>query len=515
MNAAFEPMEADTLDARADMLPELAPEPWGDPLPLAAKIEREPYPLDALPETVRAAVEEVGAFIKAPLPLVASSALSALSLAIQSHVDVKRAEKLQGPVGLFLLTIADSGERKSTCDGFFGTAIREYEAQQAEDSKGPMKDYAAALASWETKRAGIKDNMRQLAKAKKSTVEDESRLRDLEHAKPEPPKVPRLIYGDVTPEALGYQVAKVWPSAGIVSSEAGAVLGAHGMGNESAMRNMALLNQLWDGATVSSERRTVESWTARGARLTIALQVQEATLREFFNKSGTLARGTGFLARFLIAWPESTQGTRFFSEAPTSWPHLALFNQRMAEILAQPAPIDDDGGLTPAVLGLTPDAKAAWIEFHDAIEGELASGGDLHDVRDVASKIADNAARLAGLFHAFESGIGGAVGLDAFESASRVVAWHLSESRRFFGELALPLELADAARLDGWLIAHCREKRTHFIAKNHVRQHGPLRHGARLDGAINELAQLERLRLVKEGRRLTIQINPAIAGLAS
>ena len=193
MSAVFEPMEADTLDARADMLPELAPEPWGDPLPLAAKIEREPYPLDALPETVRAAVEEVGAFIKAPLPLVASSALSALSLAIQSHVDVKRAEKLQGPVGLFLLTIADSGERKSTCDGFFGTAIREYEAQQAEDSKGPMKDYAAALASWETKRAGIKDNMRQLAKAKKSTVEDESRLRDLEHAKPEPPKVPRLM----------------------------------------------------------------------------------------------------------------------------------------------------------------------------------------------------------------------------------------------------------------------------------------------------------------------------------
>lgn len=208
MNAAFEMMDSDVIEARADVLPAPVSETWSPPLPLTAKIEREPYPLDALPETVRAAVEEVGAFIKAPLPLVASSALAALSLAIQSHVDVKRAEKLQGPVGLFLLTIADSGERKSTCDGFFGTAIREYETQQAEDSKGPMKDYAAALASWETKRAGIKDNMRQLAKAKKSTVEDESRLRDLEHAKPEAPKVPRLIYGDVTPEALGYQVAK-------------------------------------------------------------------------------------------------------------------------------------------------------------------------------------------------------------------------------------------------------------------------------------------------------------------
>ena len=91
---------------------------WPDPLLLTAKIEPKPYPLDALPDTLRAAVEEVRAFTKAPIPLVASSALAALLLAAQAHADVKRAEKLCGPVGLFLLTIADSGERKSTCAGY-------------------------------------------------------------------------------------------------------------------------------------------------------------------------------------------------------------------------------------------------------------------------------------------------------------------------------------------------------------------------------------------------------------
>ncbi len=30
--------------------------------------------------------------------------------------------------------------------------------------------------------------------------------------------------------------------------------------------------------------------------------------------SGALARGTGFLARFLVAWPESTQGHRPYSD---------------------------------------------------------------------------------------------------------------------------------------------------------------------------------------------------------
>lgn len=56
---------------------------WPKPHPLAAKVEPEPYPLDALPLAVRAAVEEVAGFVKAPVPMVASSALAALSLAIK------------------------------------------------------------------------------------------------------------------------------------------------------------------------------------------------------------------------------------------------------------------------------------------------------------------------------------------------------------------------------------------------------------------------------------------------
>ena len=282
------------------------------------------------------------------------------------------------------------------------------------------------------------------------------------------------------------------------------------------MRNLATLNQLWDGTSLNISRRSSESYTVRGARLTVALQVQEPTLREFFKQSGALARGTGFLARFLVAWPESTQGFRPFTEAPANWPHLAAFNRRIAEILNQPVPIDDDGALTPPMLPLTTEAKKAWVAFHNAIESELASGGELYDVRDVASKSADNAVRLAALFQIFEGG-GGAIGAQSFESASRIAAWLLAEARRFFGELALPVEMADAARLDTWLIEHCRRERTHFVAKRHARQHGPLRSGDTLDAAIRELSDLDRMRLLKDGKRITIQINPVlmiVGGLA-
>jgi putative DNA primase/helicase len=242
--------------------------------------------------------------------------------------------------------------------------------------------------------------------------------------------------------------------------------------------------------------------------------VQEPTLREFFNRSGALARGTGFLARFLVAWPESTQGSRFFTEAPDNWPHVAAFDQRIAAILNHDAPINDDKVLEPPLLAFSPEAKAAWVEFHNQIESELRSGGELYDVRDVASKAADNAARLATLFQIFEHGIG-AVSLESFESASRIVAWHLNESRRFFGELALPVEIAYAVRLDTWLLEYCKRERKQEIATREAQRLGPLREKESLTQALQELADLNRIRVTRDGKKKTVNVNPLLLGAKS
>jgi putative DNA primase/helicase len=489
---------------------------WPELQPLIVQIEAQEYPLDALPDAVRCAVEEVAGFVKAPIPLIATSALAALSLAIQAHVDVQRAEKLHGPCGLFLLAIADSGERKSTCDGFFTTAIRDYQAREQEAAKPVIKAYKSEHDAWEAQRSGLKEKIKALAKEGKPSIAQVQQLHDLDADEPTAPRVPRLIYGDATPEALTYALAKQWPSGGVISSEAGSVFGGHGMGGDSVMRNLAALNQLWDGATLSTERRSSESFTVRGARLTMALQVQEATIRAFFANTKGLARGTGFLARFLVSWPQSTQGTRHFTEAPANWPALANFNARLTLILNRSAPIDDDGGLSPAMLTLAPDAKAAWVEFHNAIESELSSGRELYDVRDVASKTADNAARLAALFHTFTGSIG-PIDIEAMESAARVTLWHLTEAKRFLGELAMPPELANPARLETWMLDYCRREHTDKVPTREVQQFGPggLRDKATCTEAIKELAELGRARLVHDGRKRAIQINPALLTAAA
>lgn len=482
---------------------------WEAPKTFEVSTDRVSYPIDALPCVLREAIEEVHGFIKAPIPLVASSALSVASLVTQAHADVRRAERLQGPSGLFMLTIADSGERKTTCDSLFMTSIREYEAEQEKIAEPFIREHDAAMDAWEAKKGGIKEKIRQLAKEGKDTSKFEDSLNSLLKQKPEPPRVPRLIYGDATPEALGFCLAKNWPSGGIVSSEAGVVFGSHGMGKDSVMRNLAQLNVLWDGGALTIDRRTSDSFTVRGARLTVGLQIQEPTLRDFFQKSGVLARGTGFLARFLLAWPESTQGSRMFSEPPSVLPSLAAFHRRIEVLLHRPMPINDRGELVPPILGLSVEAKRLWIEYHDSVEAELMSGGELYDVRDVASKSADNAARLAAIFQRLE-GDSPEISPENLSRASRIALWHLSEARRFFGEMAVPQVFSDAIRLDSWILEECRKSQLKSVSARDAQRLGPIREHGRLQDAIGVLDELSRARLVKNGKRKLIEINPEL-----
>ena len=484
---------------------------WPELQDLIVQIDPQDYPTNALPTLIRCAVMEVCSFVKAPVPLVAMSALAALSVAIQAHTDVQRAIKLEGPCGLFFCGIADSGERKTSCDGYFTKAIQDYQALEHEKAKPLVQAYETDLDVWKSKRSGIQEKIKSLAKEGKPTDLLETQLHDLDKDKPRPPRVPRLIYSDATPEALASNLVNGWPSGGVFSNEGGIVLGGHAMNKDVAMRNMARLNKLWDGTVAASERITTDSYGDTTARLTMSLQVQEPTLRAFFDNTKGLARGTGFLARFLVAWPTSTMGTRMFTPPPDGWPALAAFNARLTAILNREAPVNVDGILAPGMLTLAPDAKAAWVTFHDAIEAELQTGGELYDLRDVGSKAADNVVRLAALLHVFAGSIG-PIDFDCVESAVRIVTWHLTEAKRFLGELAMPPEVANPARLESWLLDYCRREKTDAVPTRKVQQFGPggLRDKATYTEAIKELADLGRVRLVHQGKKRTVQVNPAL-----
>jgi putative DNA primase/helicase len=354
-------------------------------------IERTPYPLNALPDAIRGAVEEVIDAVQAAPEMVASSALAVVSVAAQSMADVRRSETLTGPCSLYFLTVAESGDRKSTVDRLLGRAVREFQDEQREAAKVSVASHQADMAAWQAKRDAIDSKMNADAKGGKDIEGHRADLAQVETGKPEAPRVPRLIYEDVTSERLGKSLATEWPSGGIFSSEGGAVLGGHSMGKDALGRTLGLLNKAWDGATHIVDRATAASFAVRGARLTISLQVQPHVLGDFLELDRGMSRGSGFLARFLVSQPVSLQGSRQYRE-PTAMPALGAFSSRMQDMLSDLPHIDSERGLILPTLDLDPSAKAAWIEAYDMIEGQLSSAGDFAPIRDAASKAADNIA---------------------------------------------------------------------------------------------------------------------------
>jgi putative DNA primase/helicase len=485
--------------------------PWSSPVPLVGQIERVAYPLDALPSAIRGAVEEVHDAVQAPAEMVASSALAVASLAAQSLADVSRSRTLPGPCSLYFLTVAESGDRKSTVDRLMGRAVHAFQDEQRDAARLTLAAHAADLAAWEAKRDATTDKMSGDAKGGKSIDGHRADLAQIEGEKPRDPRVPRLTYEDVTSEKLGKALATEWPSGGIFSSEGGAVLGGHSMGKDAIGRTLALLNKLWDGAPHIVDRATAPSFAVRGARMTISLQVQPHVLADFLDRDRGMSRGSGFLARFLVSQPMSLQGTRLYKE-PGDMPELGTFSARITELLNDLPQVDPDRGLVLPLLDFTPEAKALWVDSYNAVESELTSGGDFASIRDAASKAADNIARLAAVLHVFEYGARGPISAQSVEAARRIVLWHAYSARALLAPFTLSREAANAATLDRWLIDRAKMEGTDEFRARTLLNGGP--NGTRkkddLDAALEVLAAHGRVRVVQIGKRRSVKINPAL-----
>lgn len=500
-----EPYRAEQTNGHADDCAD-----WPEPQSLKRMAtEPEPYPLEALPDAMRAAVIEYQGYGQQSISMVASSALAVVSLAAQGLADVARDDRLRGPLSLNFLIVAPSGERKTAADRALGAMLTEWERGQADALRELIKRNRAALQVWMAEGDGIRATLREAAKKHpEKLAELRERLEAHELAKPAEIIAPRLRYEDVNPQSLAYSLAKGHPSAALWSDEAGMVTGSLGMGKDSLLGFMATLNRLWDGGSIHHDRKQAESVHLEGRRLTVSLMAQPSVLRDLASRSAGLTRGSGFLARFLVAEPVSTMGTRMYREPPKGMPALSAFHRHIRELLDVPLPLDGHGRLTPAELRFSPQAASIWRTYHDEIERQLAPLGALREIPDFAAKSAENAARIAGCLHVYDS-MAGAIPPETMQAAVTLVRWYLGESLRVLALLDEPQDWSDARALDVWLAGRggCTTRE--------AQQYGPVRDKARRDAALAVLMEADRIRVEEAGRRKIIRINPALRHIAT
>ena len=438
--------------------------PRSDPLPLAPPVPAaRPYPVARLGAILSEAAESIAAKCQCAPALAAQSVLAVASLAAQRLADVWLPFGQSRPLSLYFVTVAASGDRKSTADNEALIPVRMYERNRREDYQRALHTWRIGHAAWAAQHRKI-ENAPKLDRAGR-----EAGLIALGPAPVEPVK-PMLTAPEPTVEAL----AKYWPvlpgALGLFSAEGGQMTGGHGFGPDHRLKTAAALSSLWDGSGIRRLRAGDGITDLPGRRLALHLMVQPDAAAAFLSEP--ILRDQGLLSRLLVAAPETLAGTRAWREPAASLDAaMKRYMRVILRLLERPAAAENEAGneLTPKVLELGTDAKAVWIVFYDAIEAQMASAGPLEGLRDVAGKAAENAGRVAGVLTMLENPDAAIIEPAAMANACELMAWYVCEALRLSGQHRQPAALRNACRLLDWL----RARGSAEISLRDIMRNGP------------------------------------------
>lgn len=414
--------------------------------PLQRGIEAgAPYPVDALGELLGGAARVLHDIVRAPMAICAQAVLGAAALAVQAHADVQL-DGRRMPVSLFLLTLAESGERKSAVDKPALYPVSRREKRLIDEYEPRRREYDRDLDAWKASRAdalrsGGKERNKSAIVRALADVGDE----------PEAPLAPVLLASEPTFEGLAKLLANGQPSLGLFSAEGGQFIGGHAMNADNRLKTSAGMSSLWDGAPVDRVRAGDGASKLYGRRVSCHLMLQPRVAADLLGSE--LINEQGLIARFLIAQPESTAGSREYVERnPEDSPEIRAYTGRLLTLLEAPPPIREGARneLAPRALPLSHSARRLWIDFHNAVEREIV--GEFASIKAFASKAAEHVLRLAGVLRLVEDLDAAEIDEATLRRAIGLGEFYLSEALRLAGSAQADPELTAAQRLYDWLI---------------------------------------------------------------
>ncbi len=403
------------------------------------------FPVKALPETIQGAVREACQNEQVPGAVAAQAALAAVSIACQDQILVQRAEGLESVCSLFLLTIMDTGGRKTQVDGLFAQGVVDFDAEMRVAHEEAMRQYEADFADWQDSVKGLRSAQTRLTAklallAAKECGDDEEeaaeralraislKLDQLRAGEPPKPRSKRRLYSQVSTRALEQCLYDNWPAAGLFSNEAADIL----LGK--TMADMSRLDRLWDGQEIDvADVREKDRLFVAEPRLTLSLMIQPPIFDLFLKNKGEAAKGIGFMPRALIARLEPLYGERLIDSSysrSTAW--LKKFNEKVRRLLGA-ASTELGQPLLRQTLTFSPEAQNIWRDDYNEKERGTAEKGTYVYEREFVSRYSEHVARVAALFHYFESEGGSAEILpDTVKRAIEVCDWYLHQYSEVF-----------------------------------------------------------------------------------
>ena len=454
--------------------------------------------------------------------MVYTSLVSAMTYSCHGNINVE--SHGVKPVSAIMITLAESGERKSTVDKMIIQPILDMEKKIMAECDSAQLEYESEMELWLSEKENNKKCYFK-AKARGDSDVDYWRKKYIESnkSKPKIQNNTRLILDDTTIEGLNDSFANGSYSIYLTSNEGGTIT------KGKLFNSFAFLNKYWDGQPINVERKSSRSYSITNVRLSISLMIQREVLLNSTEKNIDMLKSSGFLARTFICEPKSTQGLRL--KPDTTYTNSTVTSRKLEDtaayqellerlrVLIDEAHNRHKNNEEKIILRPTVSAQKIWDQQYNYIEFQLNPGGVYFHYKDIASRYMEKVSRIAAVLQYFTTNQS-EIDDNTMMLAIKLVDYYTMQYINLFKcEIELPAAIKNAEILYRWL----SEKPLVYpynglVKKNDIRKFGPncIRDKFKLNEAIDMLLTQRRIQLYRNNTpkpTIWIQVMPKWSSL--
>ena len=395
--------------------------------PPLESLEKIPsLPLDQLPETYRFFITTIAESVQAPVDLVHAQALGVLAAATRGRfiIDTGTWTEL---ATLYLATFAEPGERKSQVSEKVIKPLLDFE-RSIRKEKLPEVEMANECRALELQR--LESLRRKIANGKSDNTDLQAEYHATQEKLLSCPEqfMPRLLVGDVTPEALARTMSEQKGTVAVIQPEGGLIANLNGRYSD-GMANLDLVNQAYGAEPVHVTRQGRPDICIERPHMAIALNVQPAVFREMSASAAMTQKG--FLDRFLMTKPTSLLGHRLPETAkPLNRTAYLDWCTYVGEIAGYATELIEQEKLVR--LTLNEEAQERFTAFRTSWEPRLQS--ELRAISGWGSKFPGMVIRIAALFALLGNPRTTQIELRDLNSALSMVTYYTEHRKQLFSK---------------------------------------------------------------------------------
>lgn len=365
----------------------------------------EPFPLDALPDTVQNFVQAQAESLQVSAGMIAPLCFSCISLAVTKKASVEITPTHAEPLNLWTLVLADSGAGKSPALKKVFAPVYHWQQETRQLLEPQVAASAAHLKALEHERNRIE---RQMEGGSRKSASEQAHVADLEGdltkvlqeqvtAQKDAVRAPILVVQDTTTQALAKALSEQHEKLAIADAEGlvfDIISATCKASNGSSAGDVTMFIHSWGGEPVTSMRISRETLTLHEPLLTFGIMTQPEHFKQVLS-DGSQLTARGLFARFLINVPQPIPVAQRRTEREAQAPPLVAVETwytLIVHLLSEPLPQE------PLVIRYLPDAAQMANKYERQVKTATESTEE-DGMKAFLAKLPAQMNRLAGLLH--------------------------------------------------------------------------------------------------------------------